>query len=54
MSQNTVGDIATSPNTKWFAQTGTGGTQVDQQDGLPGKSERVLEFVWYTSQLVGK
>lgn len=23
---HTVGDIATSPNTKWFAQTGTGGT----------------------------
>lgn len=22
---NDVGDIATSPNTKWFAQTGTGG-----------------------------
>nr|WP_313108863.1 EndoU domain-containing protein [Atlantibacter sp.] len=23
---HTVGDIATSPDTKWFAQTGTGGT----------------------------
>jgi hypothetical protein len=28
--------------------------QENQQDGLPGKSERVLEFVWYTSQLAGK
>ncbi|MBH3308746.1 EndoU domain-containing protein [Pseudomonas mosselii] len=27
-----VGDIATSPNTKWYAQTGTGGTYTSKGD----------------------
>ncbi|WP_421507589.1 EndoU domain-containing protein [Erwinia rhapontici] len=28
---NEVGDIATSPNTKWFAQTGTGGVYTSKE-----------------------
>jgi len=39
---HTIGDIATSPDTKWFAQTGTGGIILPQGNllaGLPGKSE---------------
>nr|WP_281166420.1 EndoU domain-containing protein [Chitiniphilus shinanonensis] len=47
-----VGDIATSPNTRWYAQTGTGGyihPKETRLNGLHMKLGMECVFVWFFS-----